>query len=152
MGVSVVQTEGGVQPEGNPHPVTHPGHLPHLGTEINICGCERGTGGGWSPAGRKPTPCHPPKPFAAPRYRDKNSYVCGQLSKRQRLRPARPADYLAFSFWQWCGSRLIESESSISNESGSGYGSSVLMTKNWKKAAEIFLLSFFDQKLQFTYS
>ncbi len=77
MGVSVVQAEGGVQPDGDPHPVTHPGHLPHLGgTEINIRGCELGTGGGWSPAGWRPTPRHPPRPFAGPRYRKMNVRGC----------------------------------------------------------------------------
>jgi hypothetical protein len=35
---------------------------------------------------------------------------------------------------------------------GDQYGSRALMTKNWKKiTAEIFLICFFDQKLQFTY-
>ena len=29
--VGVVEAERGVQPDGDPHPVTHPGHLPHLG-------------------------------------------------------------------------------------------------------------------------
>ena len=38
-----------------------------------------------------------------------------------------------YNRYQCCGSRFIESGSSISNESGSGYGSRVWMTKNLKK-------------------
>jgi hypothetical protein len=50
---------------------------------------------------------------------------------------------------QCCGSGFTESGSRISSESGSGYGPTVFMTKNWKKIKlTIFLISFFDQKFQ----
>ncbi len=50
---------------------------------------------------------------------------------------------------QCCGSVFIESRSgsSISSESGSGFGSKVLMTQNWKKnLGENFFISVLDQK------
>ncbi len=102
----MVQAEGGVQSDGDPHPVTHPGHLPHLG--------------------------------------DKYSNMCASVNKKE-IKPCKARRLLAFSIWQCCGSRFIESGSIISSESGSGYGSRVLMTKIWKNNSWYFFYIFFDK-------
>jgi hypothetical protein len=53
---------------------------------------------------------------------------------------------------QCCGSGFIESDGYSSlRESGFGFGSRVLMTKNKTKNTGENVLAFFDKKLQFTY-